>query len=271
MSQESNSGNTASERLDGTVSLVTGAAHGLGRDIAMALRDAGSRVVLAVRDVAAGRIAAAEMDQKGERTLVVQCDITDENSVGGAADAALAAFGRIDTLVCNSGIAGPTGVLWETDPREWRAALDVNVVGTYLTCRAVAPTMVTSGAGSIVVIGSMTAKRVLHGRSSYMSSKSALIGLIRCLASELGVYGVRANLVSPGAIDGPRMDRVFAAQAQARGITAQQAREEMTSAAPLRRLVTGQEVAATTVFLASPAASGITGQDVNVSAGLVMY
>lgn len=253
------------------VAFVTGAARGLGRQIVAALHDAGAAVVLTGRDPAATAATAAEIDPSGSRVLAVTCDVTDGPSLTAAVDAALAAFGRIDTLVCNSGIAGPTASLWETDPAEWRGALDVNVMGAFRTCRAALPAMVSAGRGSVVLIGSMTAKRVLHGRSSYMASKSALIGLVRSLATECGPYGVRVNLVSPGAIEGPRMDRVFAAQAEARRVTADQARREMTSAAPLGRLVTGQEVAEAVVFLASDAASAITGQDLNVSAGLVMY
>jgi NAD(P)-dependent dehydrogenase (short-subunit alcohol dehydrogenase family) len=257
--------------LAGTVAFVTGAARGLGRQIAAVLYGAGAAVVLAGRDRAATAAAASEIDPSGSKVLAVTCDVTNARELPPAVDAALATFGRVDTLVCNSGIAGPTELLWKADPAEWRRAIDVNVMGTFHTCRAALPTMVSAGRGSIVLIGSMTAKRVLHGRSSYMASKSALIGLVRSLAAEVGPYGVRANLVSPGAIEGPRMDNVFGAQAAIRGIAVDQARTEMTSAAPLGRLVTGREVANAVAFLASDAASAITGQDLNVSAGLVMY
>jgi NAD(P)-dependent dehydrogenase (short-subunit alcohol dehydrogenase family) len=257
--------------LTGSAAFVTGAARGLGRDIAAALHGAGAAVVLAGRDQRAVQDAAARIDPSASRTLAVRCDVTSQQDMAAAVEAALAAFGRIDTLVCNSGVAGPTRQLWATEPAEWRETIEVNVMGAFHTCRAALPAMTQSGRGSVVLIGSMTAKRVLHGRSSYMASKSALIGLVRALAAECGPYGVRANLVSPGAIEGPRMDGVFAAQAALRGITAEQARAEMISAAPLGRLVSANDVARVVTFLASDAASAITGEDLNVSAGLVMY
>lgn len=117
----------------------------------------------------------------------------------------------------------------------------------------------------------MTGKRPLFGRTSYAASKTALIGLTRTLATEAGPFGIRVNLVSPGPLDGERIRRVFAAQAESRGITAAEAQAEMVDESPLRRLVPPSDVAAAVVFLAGAQSKSITGEDLNVSAGIVTY
>jgi NAD(P)-dependent dehydrogenase (short-subunit alcohol dehydrogenase family) len=123
----------------------------------------------------------------------------------------------------------------------------------------------------VVVIGSTTGKRPLYGRTPYAASKTALIGLVRTLAVELGPAGVRVNLISPGVVDGPRIDTVIREQARAAGTSYEAVYEEATKATPLRRLVPPDDVADATVFLASDASASITGEDLNVSGGLAMY
>jgi NAD(P)-dependent dehydrogenase (short-subunit alcohol dehydrogenase family) len=256
---------------DAPVVVVTGAGRGIGRVIALRFARGGARLVLAAR-------SAGELDQTralavelGAEAIVVETDVTDQAQTERMAQAALAEFGSLDVLVCNSGIAGPTAPLWELDPEQWRQTFAVNVEGVYLCCRAALPVMLERQAGSVIVIGSMTGKRALHGRTPYAASKTALIGLVRTLAWEVGESGIRVNLVSPGAVNGPRIEGVIAAQAQALSITEPEARARFTSASPLGRLIDADDVAETVSFLASPAASGITGEDVNVSAGAVMY
>jgi NAD(P)-dependent dehydrogenase (short-subunit alcohol dehydrogenase family) len=131
--------------------------------------------------------------------------------------------------------------------------------------------MIEQAGGSVVVIGSMTGKRPLHGRTPYAMSKLGLVGLVRTLAVEAGPYGVRVNLLSPGAVEGARIDRVIEAQAQAQGISFEQARASFMDASPLGQLTAANDVAACAVFLASPQAASITGEDMNVSTGVVMY
>jgi NAD(P)-dependent dehydrogenase (short-subunit alcohol dehydrogenase family) len=254
-----------------STALVTGGARGLGREIAVALRAAGHHVVIAGRDKDALGRTAHHIDPTGATVLPVRCDIRDADSVTDLAAAAVDHFGRIDVLVANSGIAGPTAPLWETEPEQWRDVIETNVMGTFLCCRAVLPTMIGQRTGSLVLIGSMTGKRPLHGRTGYAASKTALIGLTRTLAAEAGPYGVRVNLISPGPLNGDRIEHVFAAQAASRGITVAAARAEMVSDSPLGRLVPPADVAAAAVFLAGPAAASITGEDLNVSAGIVTY
>jgi len=253
------------------VVVVTGAGRGIGRAIALSFARGGARLVLAARSVAELQETQTMAADLGSEAVVVPTDVTDQAQTERMAQAALTEFGALDVLVCNSGVAGPTAPLWEIEPEQWRQTLAVNVEGVYLCCRAALPVMLERGAGSVIVIGSMTGKRALHGRTPYAASKTALIGLVRTLAWEVGEFGIRVNLVSPGAVDGPRIEGVIAAQAQALAITEQQAHERFTSASPLGRLTEADDVAETVRFLASRAAAGITGEDVNVSVGAVMY
>lgn len=253
------------------MAVVTGAGRGIGRVIALALASEGARVVLAGRSLDGleeTRKLAGDLDGQ---TLVVPTDITVPGQVGALAARALEAFGQVDVLVNNSGIGGPSAPLWEVDPADWEATMTVNVTGTYLCCRAFLPTMVDRGSGSIVIIGSMTGKRPLVGRTPYAASKMALVGLTRTLAAEVGPYGIRVNLVSPGPVEGERIEWVIERQAETLGVTVDEARARFTSASPLGRLVPPQDVAAATVFLASGLSASITGEDLNVSAGVVMY
>ena len=131
--------------------------------------------------------------------------------------------------------------------------------------------MIERGRGSVVVIGSTTGKRPMYGRSPYAATKLGLVGLVRTLAVELGPLGVRVNLISPGAVAGPRIEAVMHEQARAAGITYEQFHDEATGSTPLRRLIPPEDVAAAAVFLASDASASTTGEDLNVSGGLAMH
>lgn len=257
--------------LEGKVALVTGGAGGLGWEISVALHAAGARVVLCGREESRIAEAVMRLDPEGRSVLGVPCDIRDAQAVADLVAKARERFGHIDVLVNNSGIAGPTAPLWDTALEDWRQTIDTNLTGTFLCCRAVLPVMIEQRSGSIVTIGSMTGKRPLFGRVGYAAGKMALIGLTRTLALEAGPYGIRVNLVSPGPLEGERIQRVFDAQAAVRGVSPEDARREMVADSPLTRLVPPTDVAAAVTFLAADAAASITGEDLNVSAGIVMH
>ena len=257
--------------LQDQIAVVTGAGSGIGREIALRLAEEGADLVLTGRSVSAMQDVASLVEAGGRRVLVVPMDLRDHASIDAGAARALAHFGRVDILVNNSGVAGPSRPLTQITASEWEETFAVNVTGTFLCCRAMLPQMLERGSGSIVVIGSITGKRPLVNRTPYAASKTALIGLVRTLATEVGPHGVRVNLVSPGGVEGERLDWVIESQAAARGISVEQAREEFASDSALRRLVSPHDVADVTAFLASPRAAALTGQDVNVAAGLVMY
>jgi NAD(P)-dependent dehydrogenase (short-subunit alcohol dehydrogenase family) len=252
------------------VAVVTGGNRGIGRAIAVALAADGFAVAVTARDAdtLADTVAAIEAD--GGTALAVPCDVRDEESVTTMARD-VADLGQVHTVVANAGIAGPTAPLHEIQLAEWRNCLATDLDGVFLTFRAFVPAMIESGAGSLVAISSMTGKRPLHGRTPYAAAKMGVIGLVRTLAVELGPHGIRVNAVCPGAVAGPRIDDVIRRQAATRGITEDEALRAFTGASPLARLVKANEVATACAYLASDAAASITGEDLNVSAGVVMY
>jgi NAD(P)-dependent dehydrogenase (short-subunit alcohol dehydrogenase family) len=257
--------------LEGKVAAVTGAGTGIGREIALRMAADGADVVLAGRSTGPMEEVADAVRARGRRALTVPLDLRDADSIAAAVQAAEAEFGPVDVLVNNSGVGGVSKPLWEIDQEEWEDTFRVNVTGTFLACRAFLPPMIARRSGSVVVIGSMTGKRPLLNRTPYAASKTALIGLVRTLAWELGPHGIRVNLVSPGAVEGERIDRVIEQQAAARGIPVEQARAEFAQGSPLGRLVGAGDVADTVSWLVSPRAAAVTGQDLNVTAGAVMY
>jgi len=257
--------------LDGSVAVVTGAGSGIGREITAHLAAEGAAVVLAGRSVAGMQGLAARIRDDGGRALVVPMDLNEPDSIQAGAAQALAEFGRIDILVNNSGVGGPSKPLWEVPIEEWEETFRVNVTGAFLCCKAFLPAMITARSGSIIMIGSVTGKRPLVNRTPYAASKMALLGMVRTLATEVGPLGIRVNVISPGAVEGERMDWAIERQAAARSMSLAESKATFTEGAPLKRMVTALEVAEATAFLASPKAAAITGQDLNVAAGLVMY
>jgi NAD(P)-dependent dehydrogenase (short-subunit alcohol dehydrogenase family) len=256
---------------EGVVSVVTGASQGIGQVIARELAGRGDTVVLAARNVDALKETAATVEEAGGRYLVVETDVTNRSSIEEMVVGVTGDLGRIDNLVNNSGVGGPSGKLWEVDPDQWRETFEVNVFGVFDVTRAVIPVMIGQGSGSIVMIGSISGKRPLYGRSSYTTTKTALIGLTRTLAIEAGEHGVRVNLISPGFVSGPRIEWAMKAQSEARGIDVDEVRQEFENQSPMGRLTDPGDVARTVAFLTSEAAAGITGADINVNSGVVMY
>ena len=241
--------------------VVTGAGQGIGRAIALAFAAGGARVALAARSVERLEAVAEEARAAGGEPLVVPTDVGDPAAVERLAAAVSDRWGAAEALVAVAGIAGPIAPAWELPVAGWEATLRTNVTGVFLCCRAFVPAMVEQGRGSVVVIGSMTGKRPLPERAAYATSKAALVGLVRTLARDAGASGVRVNLVSPGPVEGERLEAVLPEAARAR----------LLADSPLGRFTTADEVAAAVRFLCSEAASAITGEDLNVSTGTVMH
>ena len=258
-------------KLEGKVVVVTGAGRGIGREIALTCGREGGRIALAARSVEALREVASEIELAGGEALAVETNVCNPDAVAALADQVLSQWGRVDVLVNNSGIGGPSAPLWEVRPEDWEETFAVNVTGVYLCCQAILPSMIERRSGSIVNIGSITGKRPLLNRTPYAASKAALVGLTRTLALEAGPHQIRVNLVSPGFVAGERIDWVFEQQAISQGRDVDDVRADAEEMTPLKRLVSAADVARTVAFLASDESEGITGTDVNVTAGLVMY
>jgi NAD(P)-dependent dehydrogenase (short-subunit alcohol dehydrogenase family) len=173
----------------------------------------------------------------------------------------------VSILVNNAGVAGPVAPLWQLEVEDWDEVFDVNVRGLFLLCRALVPTMIKRGDGDIINIASVSGKRPLARRTPYTASKMAVIGLTRTLAAELGPHGVRVNTLSPGPVDGPRMDRNFRLEAERTGSSVEDAELAFVSRAAMQRMVTEAEVA--DAALAMLAMTGMTGADIDLSAGMV--
>ena len=252
------------------VAVVTGANRGIGRAITVALAAAGFTVAASARDPASLDGTVAEAEEAGGTAVPVVCDVCDEASVAALAGRA-GQLGPVRAVVANAGIAGPTAPLHEITLASWRETIATDLDGVFLTFRAFIPAMIERRDGSLIAISSITGKRPLYGRTPYAAAKMGVIGLVRTLATELGPYDIRVNAICPGLVAGPRIEAVLAGQAAARGTTVEAVRAEVDALSPLGRMVRAEEVAAACVFLASGGSAAITGEDLNVTAGVVMY
>ncbi|HVU69132.1 MAG TPA: SDR family NAD(P)-dependent oxidoreductase [Ktedonobacteraceae bacterium] len=257
--------------LQDKIAVITGGGRGIGRAIAQTFAREGAHLVLAARDVAALEETRALLAEYRRDVLVVQIDLLKEESVQTMAEQTLAHFGRVDILVNNSGITGPTAPLWEIAPAQWRETLDIDLTGPYLCCHALLPSMLEQRSGSIVMIGSITGKRPLFGRSPYAAAKLGLVGLTRTLAWEVGPYNIRVNLISPGPVEGERIGRVLREMASSQHIGVEDARRLFLRDSPLARMTPPADIASAALFLASDLSGSTTGEDFNVSGGIVMY
>lgn len=255
--------------LAGKVILITGGNQGIGRAIARACAAAGADVVLAARNPETLHEAAAEIQAAGRRAMPVACDVALDTDVDRLVRQAVEVFGRIDGLVNNAGIAGPTAPLVETTPQQWQEVFGVNLLGPVLTTRAVLPQMMALGHGAIVNIASIYGpKRIYPLRTPYASLKAALVSLTQTLAHEVGQHGIRVNAICPGPIAGERIYTVWRNRAARTGESFEAIKAQMEGQAALRRIATQEEVADACVFLLSEASRGISGQALSVCAGM---
>ncbi len=254
------------------VALVTGASRGIGRVISVRLANAGAQLVLAGRNRAAMEETAGLITAAGGLTpLIIHVDLLDSVSIDNGVKETLDTFGRIDILVNNSGIAGKTVPLWELQEDEWDETIDTNLKGPFLLTRAVVPSMLERKTGSIIFIGSVTGKRPFKNKTAYAASKLGLVGLMRTLALELASKGIRVNLISPGFVAGPRLDGVIEVVAESEKTSVEEAHAKMREMVPTREFVSAENIAEGVLFFAGDRSAGITGDDLNISGGLVMY
>ena len=258
-------------RLKGKIAIVTGPGQGIGQAIALAIAREGGKLALAARTVQNLEGTQRKINSMGGASLVVPTDLNDEAAIKNMLDKTLGEFGGIDILVNNSGVAGPTKMCEEVTREEWEDCFAVNMTGMFLCCKYVIPIMKKNRQGRIINISSLSGKRPLPNRTPYTASKMAVIGLTRTLAFELGEFGVTVNSVCPGATEGERIRNVIANQAESRGISLKEAEESFTGQAALKTFVTAEDTAGMCVHLASEDGKHMTGQDINVTAGLCWY
>ncbi len=244
--------------LAGRTALVTGAARGLGRSIALALAHAGADVALGLRDAAGGSDVVGEVESLGRRALAVQMDVRDTAQVFGAVDRAVAHFGRLDILVNNAGV-GPENPAEEVREDDFDLTVEVNIKGTFFASQAAGRVMIRQGYGRIVNLCSQAGFVALPGESVYCLTKAAIASLTRCLAVEWGRHGITVNGVAPTFIATPGTAAALADPATHADI--------VERVAALHRVGEPMEVAGAVVFLASPAASLITGETILIDGG----
>ncbi|CAN7172929.1 SDR family oxidoreductase [Microbacterium foliorum] len=248
--------------LSGRTAVVTGGGSGLGAAIARSLHAAGAHVVVVGRHAAKLDRVAADL---GSRARGISCDVSDPASVDALREQL--AGTDVSILVNNAGIPGPVAALTDIDVADWDEVFAVNVRGTFLLCKALLPGMVERGDGDVINVASVSGKRPLAHRTPYCASKMAVIGLTSTLAFEVGPAGVRVNSLSPGPVQGPRMERNFRLEAERSGTSIDDAEQAFVSRAALGRMVTEDEVGAAVIaMLAMP---GMCGADIDLSAGMV--
>ena len=244
--------------LTGQVALVTGAARGLGRAISLALANAGADVALGLRDANAGGDVASEVEGMGRHAMPLQMDVTQMDQVFRAVDDAVERFGRLDILVNNAGL-GPENPAEDVREEDFDLTVAVNVKGTFFASQAAGRAMIAQGSGRIINLSSQAGFVALPTESVYCLTKAAIVHLTKCLAVEWGRHGITVNAVAPTFISTPGTESALADP----GFRA----DVLERIAGLHRVGEPMDVAGAVVFLASPAASLITGETILIDGG----
>lgn len=238
------------------VIFVSGGATGIGRVIARRFLSTGSRVHVA--DVNPQSVTEFLAEHPGASGSV--CDVGDAGQVDRAFDEFEAIHGRLDVLVNNAGIAGPTGRVEDIAPADWERTIAVDLNGQFYCARRAVPLLRKVGSGSIICIASTAGLFGFPLRSPYAVSKWAIIGFVKTLAMELGPENIRVNAICPGSVSGPRIDAVIAKDAASRGMKPEEIRNIYLRQTSMRTFIDAEDVAEMAYFLVSPAGAKISGQ-----------
>ena len=240
--------------------VVTAGAAGIGRAIARAFVDDGARVQVCDVDESALEAFSGECPAAG----VLRADVSSPGDVDALFDTVETRFGGLDVLINNAGIAGPTGRVEDISPQDWDKTLAINISGQFYCARRAVPMLKAAGGGSIINLSSSAGVMGFPLRTPYAASKWAVVGFSKSLSMELGEFGIRVNAICPGAVAGPRIDRVIAADAEARGLPVESVRQSVLNQNSLRAFIEPESIAKEVLFLCSPAGSQISGQALSV-------
>jgi len=244
--------------LNGKTALVTGAAQGIGRDIALALAADGADIAICDVNLEAAQKTAADIEAKGRKALALKTNVASSDDVNAMVEQTIQKFGRIDILVNNAGITRD-GLILRMKDEDWDLVLSINLKGAFLCTKAALKHMTKQRSGTIINIASIVGAMGNAGQANYVASKAGLIGLTKTIAREYANRNVTANAVAPGFID----------TAMTQALT-ENVRQELAKQIPLGRLGSSEDVANAVRFLASPAAAYITGQVIHVNGGMYM-
>lgn len=256
--------------LKNRVAIVTGAASGIGKEIAKEFLARGACVAIADLNLDRARSAAKELDADGKQTLGVDMDVSDEAQVETAVDQVARHFGAIDILVSNAGIqiVGPLDTFKFSD---WKTLLAIHLDGAFLTTRACLKYMYAAGSGSVIYMGSVHSKEASVLKGPYVTAKHGLEGLAKVVAKEGAAHGVRANVICPGFVRTPLVDKQIPEQAQELGISeVDVVKKVMLKDTVDSEFTTVEDVARCAVFLAAFPSNALTGQSIVVSHGWFM-
>lgn len=256
-------------KLENKNAVVTGAAKGMGAAITLTLAREGADLVLTSRDTAPLEEVADQVRALGRRALVVSADVTDDAQVKAMVEKAKEFFdGRIDILVNVAGVTGPIETpVWNIEADDFSHVIESNIKGTFLPMKHVMPSMVARRSGKVVNIGGTSGLRGYRYRAAYSSSKWGVRGLTRTAALDAGEYGVNVNVVCPGIVHTPRMDKLCEEKARVRGWTFEQVYQEYVDEMALKRVTEPQDIADAVLFLASDDSRNMTGQEITVDGG----
>jgi 3-oxoacyl-[acyl-carrier protein] reductase len=244
--------------LNGKIALVTGAAQGIGRDIALGLAKDGADVAICDVNLEAAQKTAGDIEALGRKSLALKANVAASADVIAMIDQVVEKFGRIDVLVNNAGITRD-GLILRMKDEDWDLVLSINLKGSFLCTKTALKHMTKQRSGTIINIASIVGAMGNAGQANYVASKAGLIGLTKTIAREYANRNVTANAVAPGFID--------TAMTQA---LSEQVRADLAKQIPLGRLGSSEDVANAVRFLASPAAAYITGQVIHVNGGMYM-
>ena len=261
---------SATGRLVGKVAVITGSASGIGKEIAFTFAREGAKVVIADLDRKAAEQAAFEIDPAAQRAIGVAMDVSNEEQVEAGMTRAVEAFGRLDILVSNAGVQ-IVAPLVDFEFAKWKKLLSIHLDGAFLTTRAALRQMYRQKSGSILYMGSVHSKEASPLKAPYVTAKHGLIGLAKVVAKEGAAHGVRANVICPGFVRTPLVEKQIPEQARELGMS----EADVVKTVMLKETVDGefttvQDVAEATLFLAAFPSNALTGQSVVVSHGWFM-
>jgi 3-hydroxybutyrate dehydrogenase len=260
-----------SKKLNDKIAIVTGAASGIGKEIAATYAREGAKVAIADMNMAAAQAAADELKAGGASAMAIAADVTDEGQVNAAVAAVVQAWGGVDILVSNAGIQ-IVHPLEEFPFAEWKKMLAIHLDGAFLTTKACLPHMYASGrGGSVIYMGSVHSKEASVLKAPYVTAKHGLIGLAKTIAKEGARHGVRANVICPGFVRTPLVDKQIPEQAKALGMS----EDDVIKKVMLKETVDGEfttvaDVAEVALLFASFPSNALTGQSLVVSHGWFM-
>ena len=244
--------------LEGKIALVTGAAQGIGRAIALLLAQKGADIVISDINLEKAEEMAKEIEALGRKAMAIKVDVANTNDVERMVEAILERFGQIDILVNNAGIARDKLILRMTE-EDWDSVLNVNLKGTFNCTKAVIKHMSKQRKGKIVNIASVVGEMGNVGQANYSASKAGVIGFTKTIAREFAQRGINVNAIAPGYIETPMTEAL-----------PEKVKEELRRMIPMERLGRPEDVAQAVLFLVSEATSYITGQVLNVNGGIYM-